>query len=523
MYGFLEIGASLINSISRLCLCFAIVAVGISGPASVATVSAAIALPPLIFINSTPVAPADRVSNTGAPGLPSNYPSVIPVSGVSGVVTEAKVTLTNISHSFPVDLDVLLVGPTGARSILISDGIDTQQLNLRTFTFSQSASIALPQSGGALSGTYRPANYAGDPIIEPGGVDEFPSPGPGVSSYTADLGVFAGTNPNGNWNLYVVDDENIDQGSIAGGWSLELTVAVPLAPVVNDFDGDHRSDVSVFRPSAGAWYILRSSNNSFLGVQWGANGDIPIAGDFDGDGRSDLSVWRAAGAGQPGAFLILRSSDSTFVARQWGVGGDDPSASRDYDGDGKTDFAVYRPGSASSFFVLRSSDSVFFATQWGTSADVPVPADYDGDGKADVAVYSVTRPAGNSTFYLLFSSNGQFQATQFGAGATDRVVTGDFDGDHKADLAVWRTAGPNAGSWYYYRSSDGAFRAVGFGAGATDTPTPADYDGDGITDIAVYRPGAASAFYQLTSSNAAFVAIPWGTTGDVPTTNYLVH
>lgn len=492
--------------------------------AAPAEVRAGEVLPPLIFTNTTAIAPADRASNAGPPGLPSNYPSVITVSGVAGTVSFVNVTLTTLTHAFPSDLDILLVGPTGARSILISDGIDTQQVNQRTYTFSMAAPTALPQSGGALSGAYRPANYSGSAAIEPGGVDAFPGPGPGTLNYLADLSVFNGTFPNGNWSLYVVDDENIDTGTIVGGWKLELGItAEPPATAVNDFDGDRKSDIAVFRPADGGWYMLRSLTNSFLGVQWGQNGDIPVAGDFDGDGKADLSVWRAAGAGQPGAFLLLRSSDSTFVAQSWGTGGDDPTVCRDYDGDNKTDFAVYRAGAASNFYVLRSSDNGFSATQWGNSGDVPVPADYDGDGKADIGVYAATRPSGNSTFYLLLSSNGQFQATQFGAAATDRIVTGDFDGDAKADLAVWRTAGGDAGAWYYYRSSDGGFRAVGFGAGATDIPTPADYDGDGLTDISVYRPGAISYLYRLNSSDGAFSATAWGTTGDIPTTNYLVH
>ena len=57
---------------------------------------------------------------------------------------------------------------------------------------------------------------------------------------------------------------------------------------------------------------------------------------------------------------------------------------RDYDGDGRTDVAVYRDG---TWFILRSSGGVI-ATGWGgLPQDIPVPADYDGDGKTDIAVY----------------------------------------------------------------------------------------------------------------------------------------
>ena len=476
-----------------------------------------------VFSNAAAIAPADRSSNAGPPGTPVAYPSTIAVSGVVGSITSISVTLNSVSHNFPQDLDILLVGPTGARSILMSDAVDTQQMNLRTFTFAQSAPVALPADGGALSGTYRPANYAGSTTIEPGAVDNFPAPGPGSMPYVADLSVFNGTNPNGTWSLYVVDDENLDTGSITLGWSITVNAqAAPFDLRPSDFDGDQKSDIAVFRPTDGAWYIIRSATNSFTGLQFGANGDIPTAGDFDGDGKAEVAVYRAS-AGQPGNFYLIRSSDNTFVAQSWGTGGDDPSVCRDYDGDGKTDIAVYRAGAQSAFYVLRSSDNTFQATPWGSAQDVPVPADYDGDGKADVAVYAVSRPSGNSTFYQLLSGTGQFRATQFGSGATDRIVSGDFDGDRKADLAVWRTAGADAGAWYYLRSSDGGFVTTGFGAGATDTPIPGDYDGDGKTDLAVFRPGAASYFFIITSSNNTFTATQFGTTGDIPSTKIMTH
>lgn len=504
-------------------LCASLFGGGVCLSASSRTFTASRTESSTVFSNPAAIAPADRSTNQNPPGTPAAYPSTIAVSGVVGSITSITVTLNSISHNFPQDLDILLVGPTGARSILMSDAVDTQQMNLRTFTFSQAAPIAIPADGGALSGTYRPANYAGATDIEPGGVDNFPPPGPGSMSYTADLNVFNGTNPNGTWNLFVVDDENLDTGSITQGWSITINAqAAPFDLRPSDFDGDQRSDIAVFRPTDGAWYILRSSTNSFYGLQFGANGDVPTAGDFDGDGKADVAVWRAS-AGQPGNFYLIRSSDNVFVAQSWGTGGDDPSVCRDYDGDGKTDFAVYRPGAQSAFYVLRSSTNTFQGTPWGSAQDVPVPADYDGDGKADVAVYAVSRPSGNSTFYQLLSSTGQFSATQFGSGATDKIVSGDFDGDRKADLAVWRTSGPDAGAWYYLRSSNGAFVGTGFGSGATDTPVPGDYDGDGKTDLAVFRPGAASYFFIITSSNNTFSATQWGTTGDIPAEKIMVH
>jgi len=56
----------------------------------------------------------------------------------------------------------------------------------------------------------------------------------------------------------------------------------------------------------------------------------------------------------------------------------------DYDGDGKTDIAVYRNG---DWFIHHSSDGGMTSLGWGIAQDIPVPADYDGDGRTDIAVY----------------------------------------------------------------------------------------------------------------------------------------
>ena len=155
-------------------------------------------------------------------GIAAPYPSNITVSGFSGTVTKATVTLTNISHTFPDDIDILLVSPGGQTVILMSDTGDFLDLINVTLTFDDAAATMLPDATQIVSGTYQPTNF--------GAGDAFPAPAP-VSPYGTTLAVFNGTNPNGTWSLYVVDDLGGDSGSITGGWSLTLQSMTTAASV----------------------------------------------------------------------------------------------------------------------------------------------------------------------------------------------------------------------------------------------------------------------------------------------------
>ena len=118
-----------------------------------------------------------------------------------------------------------------------------------------------------------------------------------------------------------------------------LTVTVTQQPrVIFDFDGDRKSDHSIFRPSTGVWYIRKSSNSLTDLLQWGLPQDVPVAADYDGDSKTDIAVYRPT----EGNWYVRRLSDQLTNLTQWGLPGDEP-APGDYDRDGKSDHAVFRP------------------------------------------------------------------------------------------------------------------------------------------------------------------------------------
>jgi hypothetical protein len=134
-------------------------------------------------------------------------------------VLSVNVTLNNFSEGAPDDVDVLLVGPTGVNAILMSDVGDFTNPGGVTLTLSDAAGSGLPDNATLVSGTFQPTNI--------GGGDAFPGPAPAPAG-TSNLSAFDGTNPNGTWSLYVVDDRaSAGTGSFAGGWSLDLTVLIP--------------------------------------------------------------------------------------------------------------------------------------------------------------------------------------------------------------------------------------------------------------------------------------------------------
>jgi len=154
--------------------------------------------------------------------------------------------------------------------------------------------------------------------------------------------------------------------------------SVDARPIPADYDGDGVTDMAVWRPSKGYWYVLKSGvgydRNQALRVQWGTSGDEVMPADYDGDGKVDMAVWRPSN----GYWYVLKSGvgyDRNQALRvQWGTSGDEVMPA-DYDGDGKVDMAVWRPSNG-YWYVLKSGvgydRNQALRVQWGTSGDEAV-------------------------------------------------------------------------------------------------------------------------------------------------------
>lgn len=245
--------------------------------------------PSAAFTNSTPITITDCPNPCPASGQPASlYPAPIVVSGEVGVVQRVSVTLHGFSHPFPADLDFLLVSPSGRKSVLMSDfGAGSPGVSNINVTFDDYATQPVPSvvTGNTgvpfVSGSYRPANS--------GTTDIFPAPAP-AGPYTYTMSAFNGDNPNGTWNLYIIDDANLDGGSITGGWTITFD-ARPTPPAPGQIL------ISEFRARGTGTSASDGSADEFIELYNNTDESITIVDAVPGaDPTSTNAGWRLGGA-----------------------------------------------------------------------------------------------------------------------------------------------------------------------------------------------------------------------------------
>src|SRR5262245_16250245 len=259
------------------------------------------------FTNATSITITDCPNPCPASGQAASlYPSPITVSGEVGVVERVSVTLNGFSHAFPADVDFLLVSPSGRKSVLMSDfgagspGVSNIDVTLDDYAARPVPSTVVGNTGVPfVTGTYRPANS--------GTTDLFPAPAP-AAPYTYTLSAFNGDSPNGTWNLYVIDDANLDGGSLSGGWTISFDVRPP-APTAGQIL------ISEFR-TRGAGTTPPGSDGSadeFIEIYNNTDQSITIIDAIPGaDPTSPTGAgWRFAGAqgATETTFVVLRSEE----------------------------------------------------------------------------------------------------------------------------------------------------------------------------------------------------------------------
>ena len=238
-------------------------------------------------------APATQTfSNTGLITIPTSgasspYPSTINVAGLSGTVSKVVLTLNGLNHTFPDDVDMLLVGPGGEKFVIVSDTGGSNDWINANITLDDSAAANMSDGGSNPTGTYRPTSIlATDTFAAP--APPAPYQHPATAGTATFASVFNGSSANGAWSLYVVDDAGGDTGTMTGGWSLTITAASPVCNM-QTCTLNTPADITVPPDMSGTGAVVNYPAPTFMG-SCGSVTSSPASGSFFPVGTTTVTV-----------------------------------------------------------------------------------------------------------------------------------------------------------------------------------------------------------------------------------------
>jgi subtilisin-like proprotein convertase family protein len=395
-----------------------------------------------LFANPTPIPIVDNAPAT-------LYPSRITVSGRVGTINDAIVYIRGLSHTFPGDIDVMLVSPAGTRVMLQSNVGANIPVSALTYGIGGDAwvgdGVHLPQATAIMSRDYLAADYGTGP-------ETMPSPAPAGVYYVSTM-AFAGENPNGIWSLYVRDDAVQDTGTIAGGWQLLVDV------------NDRGSATTV--PGTGTSGPAAPYPSSFAVGQDAAHGRIKrlrvVLSNLTHTSPDDLD-------------LLLQGPDGRTVLLMSDVGGE---------GDLAGTTLTFEDGAPPIPDSGPLPGGTYSPTNAGTGDTFPAPAP-TGPYGTSLSQWHNTRPEGTWRLFAVDDVSGNVGAIGNWGLEMALVEKGDFSRDGQADL-LWRHDLSGGNVLWYMEGRDlftGEF---------TNPPVLADvrwkmvgtddFNGDGATDI----------------------------------------